>query len=613
MNSTFQIRYDAKGFYINNTPFLILSGEMHYQRIPHEYWRQRLQMARAMGLNTVAVYMFWNMHEPKPGEFYFSERNDVAQFVRLAQEVGLYVILRPGPYCCAEWDFGGFPPWLLAKADMRLRCMEPAYIEAITRYIKRWSQELVPLQSTKGGPILMVQVENEYGSYGRDKEYLRTIKTLLEQAGFEVPLFTCDGPGDDMLFGGTLPELLACVNFGPCVSPENQFKKLDEFRPGLPHICTEFYPGWFTHWGHKHMFRKNVAKRKLMYQNLEWFVNNNVSFSLYMVHGGTNWGFMAGANYFNQYKPDITSYDYDAPMDERGAPTQDFHWIRTLLEKHQFQKQALPPIPTLGKIIEIPPIEFKESVSIWNALGNGHREAQIKSMEIYGQNYGMIVYRTYVIPAYSNRKVKINELHDYGHIFLDGQRIATLYRGDKQFEFKLPKISKPKAQLDIIVESHGRVNYGAHILDRKGITEEVSIEDRIVFMDWEVFHLPCDENYLNSLNFGPLQANSPAFYRGTFNLTETGDTYLDTRLWKKGMVWINGHNLGRYWEVGPQFTLYVPAPWLKVGENEIIIFDMEGSQTSKLIQKLLKKEWNQVPISNQSIPPMRGIFKPIFR
>jgi len=491
--------------------------------------------------------------------------------------------------------------------------MEPAYIEAITRYIKRWSQELVPFQSTKGGPILMVQVENEYGSYGRDKEYLRTIKSLLEEAGFEVPLFTCDGPGDDMLFGGTLPEILSCVNFGPCVSPENQFKKLDDFKAGMPHICTEFYPGWFTHWGHKHMFRKNVAKRNLMYKNLEWFVNNKVSFSLYMVHGGTNWGFMAGANYFDRYKPDITSYDYDAPIDEHGAPTQDYHWMRQLFAKHQYKNQSLPPIPSEGKVIEISPIEFKESSSMWNNLGTGHREAQVKSMEFYGQNYGMIVYRTFVIPAFSNQTVKINELHDYGHIFLDGTRIATLYRGDKQFEFKLPKITKEKTQLDIVVESHGRVNYGAHILDWKGITENVNIGDRIVFMDWDIYHLPCDESYMQSIQFGPLKSDAPAFHRGIFTLTEIGDTFLDTCLWKKGMVWINGYNLGRYWEVGPQFTLYIPGPWLKVGENEIIIFDMEGPQPVKKIQKLIKKEWNKSSILNSEIPPMRGIPKPIFR
>ncbi len=364
-------------FLLDGNPLQIFSGEMHYQRIPRECWEQRIQMAKAMGLNTITIYMFWNAHEPLPGTFDFSEMNDVGELARLIQAAGLWVIVRPGPYCCAEWDFGGLPPWLLTKDNLRVRCMDSQYLEAVEGYIRRWSQELVPLQCTQGGPILMVAVENEYGSYGRDKDYLTHLKDLLREVGFDVPFFTCDGFSPEMLSGGTLPDILCGVNFGS--HPAMAFEKLTQFRPDIPHMCFEYYPGWFNHWGNKLMVRQNPIKLKMILQDLEWMITHNKSWSLYMFHGGTSWGFYPGANHGKDYQPDITSYDYAAPLDETGRPTSYYFAIRDLLLKHHLQGDPIPDVPTIPECNSISPIQFSQSLNLLNLpynLLNRHKFIQ---------------------------------------------------------------------------------------------------------------------------------------------------------------------------------------------------------------------------------------------
>ncbi|HMB66232.1 MAG TPA: beta-galactosidase [Patescibacteria group bacterium] len=603
-------------FLLGDEPIQFFSGEMHYQRIPRKYWRHRLKMAKAMGLNAVAIYMFWNAHEPRPGEFNFKGRNDVRKFVEIAAEEGLFIILRPGPYCCAEWDFGGLPPFLLKDPNMRVRCMYPPYLEAVKRYIKRWTKELKDLQCTQGGPIIMCQVENEYGSYGSDKKYLRFIKDLLVDCGFEVPFFTCDGPADHYLISGTLPEILAGVNFGS--NPQNAFKQLEKHRKNIPHMCFEYYPGWFTHWGKRKSHSTNVVRRKQIKSELKWMIEHNKSWNLYMFHGGTNFGFTAGANLFDKYKPDITSYDYSSPVSESGTPTKQFFEYRDLLKGYQTDPKKLPDIPPTPKKIETDVISFDKSASLWENLPDPIKTPQVHSMEYYNLNNGLILYRKQVHRANCGRKVIIKDVHDYAHIFLNGERIGTYFRPDHhdgRVKFTLPKFDEKAARLDILVESMGRVNYGSHILDRKGITEFVSYDNAHTLMNWEIYPIDLNSSFFNTLEYKGTQNGPPAFYKSEIDLDGVGDTFLDTRPWKKGMVWVNGHNLGRYWEIGPQHTLYLPGPWLKKGKNEIIMMELEGFQSYWALRKIYKKRWDldewKAQIKNRKIPLLKGLDYPV--
>jgi beta-galactosidase len=603
MKTPHSFRWDKNGFWLDEKPFQIFSGEMHYQRIPREYWSHRLEMVKSMGCNTVAIYMFWNGHEPRQNEFNFEDMKDVAGFVQLAQKIGLWVILRPGPYCCGEWDCGGLPSYLLKDDTIRVRCMDPRYIEAVDRYVRRWAQELVPLQCTKGGPIILVQVENEYGSYGSDKIYLKHLLDLLISVGIEVPKFTCDGPSHEMLQNGALPDILTAVNFGR--DPENGFKHLSEFKPDIPHICTEYYPGWFNHWGDRKMVHTNPIRAKEIVHDLEWMITNKKSWNLYMIHGGTTFGFYPGANYSRTYQPDVTSYDYSSPISENGQTTDLFYMIRDLMSKHRTADDPLPPIPEIPKNIQIGPIRFTQTASLFENLSGSIKCAQVHPMEFYGQSYGLILYRTHILKEYSGRHLHICALHDFGYVFFDDKLITICNRAEKNkgeglFSIKIPKIEKESAQLDILVESHGRINYGVRIIDRKGIIEYVAINETPVLMNWEVFLIPLDQNYFEKLKYSQFAQNNdtnsiitsfskPRIIRGTFFVESPGDAFLDCRPWKKGMVWINGKCLGRFWEIGPQYDLYMPGPWLKTGENEIIVLDMLGFQSQKQLKKLNKK------------------------
>jgi beta-galactosidase len=508
--------------------------------------------------------MPWNLHEPRSGTFDFSGMLDVAAFVRLAQELGLWVLLRPGPYICAEWDFGGLPAWLLADERLRVRCDDPAYISAMTRYIERVGEELSPLTCTRGGPILMVQVENEYGSYGNDKTYLRTLRDLLVRVGFDVPLFTSDGSDHDMLSAGTVEDCLAVVNFGSNAS--EHIGKLRAFRPDQPAMCGEFWCGWFDAWGKRRQGSASTDSAR----DVQWMLENDASFNLYMFHGGTNFGLTSGANHHGTYEPQVTSYDYWAPLDEAGRPQPKFFAYRELLAKHQ-PGVTLPDVPPAMKVIAIPEIQLTESAALFEQLPPPVQSASTRNMEALGQNSGLILYRT-SIAGMESRTLEIVEPHDYAVVFRDGAPIATLDRRLNQTKVELP--AGEHHQLDILVDTTGRVNYGPRMHDRKGITERVVL-GRITLMDWQIFSLPMDPSQLSSLRFTTDLVDAPAFHRGTFELAETGDTFLDFRGWRKGIVWVNGHNLGRFWHIGPQQTLYCPGVSLKEGKNEIVIFDLE--------------------------------------
>ena len=555
--------WHGENFLLDGKPFQVLSGEMHYARIPRAYWRDRLKKLRAMGLNTVSTYMFWNFHEPQPGNFDFMGRHDAATFIRTAQEEGLWVILRPGPYSCAEWDFGGFPGWLLATPGIEVRSSDPRFLSAARRYMLHIGVELAPLQVTRGGPILMTQVENEYGSFGNDHTYMGAIRQMILDAGFDVPLFTADGPTPRMLSGGTLPGVLSFINFGS--DPAKQFKEFARFRSHVPRMCAEFYPGWFDHWGEIHHHGSN---QNLM-EGAEWMLSNGVSFNLYMFHGGTSFGYMNGANYAKAYQPDVTSYDYDAPLDEAGRPRPKYSDLKKLVQKH-LPAERIPLLPAALPMIEISKFELTESARMDSLLGTPVRSLVPKPMEAFGQSFGFILYR-WTPKRPTKGRLTITSMSDYALIYQGDSKLAEL---DRRFKQNAVNVNLAPAQpVDILIENMGRINYGPRMVnDRKGITERVTLNGREL-RGWQIFPLPLDN--LAKLQFSPKPKRGPRFYRDSFELPSIGDTFLDMRGWGKGHVWVNGHHLGRFWKIGPQQTIFCPGSWLKMGPNEIIVLELE--------------------------------------
>jgi beta-galactosidase len=564
-------------FFLNGKPFRIISGELHYPRIPREYWRDRLLKARAMGLNTICTYVFWNAHEPRKGTFDFSGDLDVAAFIRTAHEVGLHVIIRPGPYVCSEWDFGGLPAWLLREPDIRVRCADHDYMEAVRRYLMRLGRELAGLQVGRGGPIILVQVENEYGSYGNDKVYLTELAHMFREAGFTVPFSTSDGSDLSLLEAGALDDAVPLVNFGE--GAEGEFANLARFRTGIPAMCGEYWCGWFTHWGSPHWGSADIGKQSA---DIEWMLNTGKSFNLYMFHGGTNFGFTAGANFTDRYLSDVTSYDYDAPLDEAGRPREKYFVIRDLIRKYNQGTEKFPDVPASAPAITIPPVVPAEKARLFSNLPTAVGSVQPRSMETFGQNFGLILYRTRLIGPKSGKLVVV-EPHDYALVFANGAEVGTIDRHKGETSLTLPSASQNEITLDILVEAMGRVNFGPRLLDRKGITDRVELAG-ITLMNWSVYPMPMDPGFLHGLMFGePDSAAGPAFYRAAFTLEKTGDAFLDLSRWSKGIVWVNGRNLGRYWSIGPQQKLFLPAPWLKKGKNEIILFDLEGGLPKPIV------------------------------
>jgi beta-galactosidase len=567
-NSRHSFQLSKSEFLLDEKPFQIISGEMHPARIPVEYWRHRIQMAKAMGCNTIAAYIFWNYHESTPGLFDFETGNhNIVQFIRIVQEEGLFLILRPGPYVCAEWEFGGLPSWLLKIPDLKVRCMDPRYTEAVDRYIKSLAEQVKSLQVTRGGPILMVQIENEYGSYGNDRTYMKWLQDEWKNYGIEVPFYTADGPTPYMLEAGSLPD--AAIGLDPGVN-DKDFVESTKANPNVPSFCSELYPGWLTHWGEKWQ-RTDTTE---LLKDVKWLMDHKKSFNFYVIHGGTNFGYWAGANSFSptDYQPDVTSYDYDAPINEIGQATPKYYALRNLLAKYLPVGQKLPSIPDPMPVIEIPEIQFTGSTSVWDNLPLSIQSPQPKPMEMFDQKSGFILYRTNLIGRKSG-KLRITELHDYATVFVDGKYIGKLDRCKAENIIELPASASANPQLDILVEGMGRINFAEYMIDRKGITERVSLNG-MTLMNWQIFNLPFDENFLQNLKFSSGEKLKPGiFFKGEFELNTLGDTYMDLSKWEKGLVWVNGHNLGRFWNIGPQKQLYCPASWLRKGKNEIVIFD----------------------------------------
>ena len=562
-------------FLLDGKPFVVKAAELHYTRIPQAYWSHRIEMCKALGMNTICIYIFWNIHEQEEGKFDFAGQNDIAAFCKLAQQHGMYVIVRPGPYVCAEWEMGGLPWWLLKKKNVALRTLDPYYMERVGIFMKEVGKQLAPLQVDKGGNIIMVQVENEYGSYGTDKPYVSAVRDLVRESGFtDVPLFQCDWSSN--FTNNALDDLIWTVNFGTGANIDQQFKKLKELRPETPLMCSEFWSGWFDHWGRKHETRP----AKDMVQGIKDMLDRNISFSLYMTHGGTTFGHWGGANN-PAYSAMCSSYDYDAPISEAGWTTEKFFLLRDLLKNYLPAGESLPELPAALPVIEIPEIHFNKVAPLFSNLPEAKQTVDIQPMEQFNQGWGTILYRTTLSEATpAGTVLKITEVHDWAQIYADGKLLARLDRRKGEFTTILPALKKG-TQLDILVEAMGRVNFDKSIHDRKGITEKVELvsgNQAKELKNWTVYNFPVDYSFIKDKKYNDTKIlpAMPAYYKSTFKLDKVGDTFLDMSTWGKGMVWVNGHAMGRFWEIGPQQTLFMPGCWLKEGENEILILDLKG-------------------------------------
>lgn len=554
-------------FLLDGKSFQVISGEIHYPRVPREAWRQRMKMAKAMGLNTIGTYVFWNLHEPAKGKFDFAGNNDIAAFVKIAQEEGLWVILRPSPYVCAEWEFGGYPYWLQNEKGLIVRSREKQYLQEYRDYIMAVGKQLASQQINHGGNILMVQIENEYGFYGSDKDYLEINRKMFIEAGFDGLLYTCD-PGDHIA-KGHLPGILPAIN--GVDNPEQVRKLIRNNHDGKgPFFIAEWYPAWFDWWGTKH----HTVPAEKYTMALDRVLSSGISINMYMFHGGTTRGFMNGANYNDKdpYEPQISSYDYDAPLDEAGNATSKFMKFREVIRKNLPAGQVLPEVPAAKPTIAISSIQFTQVTSIFNVLPAPRSNATPLTFEDLNQPYGYVLYRTTLKNAASGM-LKLTELRDYAIVFVNGKRAGTIDRRTYQDSLSI-EVPSGNATLDILVENMGRVNFGPYLLkNKKGITQKVTLNGTEL-KGWRMYSLPFTSTASVSFANTNTSANAPVLRKGSFNLTTTGDTYLDMSNWGKGCVWVNGHHLGRYWEIGPQQTVYVPVEWLKKGKNEIVVLEL---------------------------------------
>jgi beta-galactosidase len=570
-------------FLLDGKPFIVKAAELHYARIPREYWDHRIKMCKALGMNTICAYVFWNYHEPQQGVWDFSGNHDIAAFMELCKKNGMWVIVRPGPYVCAEWEMGGLPWWLLKDRSIKLRTLDEKFMKPAIAFENKVAEVLAPYRLENGGNIIMVQVENEYGSYAKDKPYVSAMRDALRAAGWDkTTLFQCDWSSN--FTDNALDDLVWTMNFGTGANVLEQFKKLGELRPNAPRMCSEYWSGWFDGWGRAHETRPATD----MVNGISTMLDNGISFSLYMTHGGTSFGWWAGANNTG-FAPDCTSYDYDAPIDEQGAATEKYYQLRELLQKHSDVK--LPAVPKPLPIISIPDVKFEEMAPLFRA---GNMPQPIRShdalpVEQYNQGYGNILYTTTLPDIKAGAYLRITDMCDYAIVTIDGNKVGELYRGNGyETTLQIKKDVKAGAQLEIFIEVMGRINYSKLIHDPKGITDKVEVfttdgKNDLTYnlKDWNVYLYPYELDY-NDLSYIPtVISNLPAYYKASFNLNKTGDTYLDMRTWGKGLVWVNGHCIGRFWEVGPQQTLYLPGCWLKKGKNEIVVLDITGPTQAK--------------------------------
>ena len=637
-----------KTFLLNGQPFIVKAAEVHYPRIPRPYWEHRIKMCKALGMNTICIYIFWNIHEQREGEFNFTDNNDVAEFCRIAQKNGMYVIVRPGPYVCAEWEMGGLPWWLLKKKDIKLRERDPYFMERVKIFEEKVGEQLKPLTIQNGGPIIMMQVENEYGSYGEDKPYVSEIRDCLRGIyGNELALFQCDWSSNFEKNG--LDDLTWTMNFGTGANIDEQFRRLGQLRPDAPKMCSEFWSGWFDKWGAQHETRP----AKDMVEGMDEMLSKGISFSLYMTHGGTSFGHWAGAN-SPGFAPDVTSYDYDAPIHEWGLPTPKFWELRKMMEK--YSDKGLPAVPKAPMpIITIPKFELTEFAPLFNGFDykytwwDHEKEAhgdRPKTFEELDLGWGAVLYTTRLpdIPqsGYNLSTTQLTltlDAHDFAQVFINGKYMGKIDRVKNEKTLTLPPI-KQGQELQILVEGMGRINFGRAIKDFKGIigkpTITTSVSSHVGSVDnteitytpnqWECMRIPDDYEVAvkafeeqkgknptthESLNRGAIGRGyryatdsdelifGRGYYRGYFNLKKVGDTFLNFEKWGKGQVWVNGHAMGRIWSIGPQQTLYVPGCWLKKGKNEVIVLDIAGP-TERVVWGQTEPELNKLQLEKNN-------------
>ena len=647
-----------KTFLLNGQPFVVKAAEIHYPRIPRPYWEHRIKMCKALGMNAVCIYIFWNIHEQTEGNFDFTGNNDVAEFCRLAQKNGMYVIVRPGPYVCAEWEMGGLPWWLLKKKDIRLREQDPYFMERVKIFEQKVGEQLAPLTIQNGGPIIMVQVENEYGSYGEDKAYVSEIRDIVREAfspqgknilngksnqaslpsgGTEGGLlfFQCDWASNFTKNG--LDDLVWTMNFGTGANIDKQFDRLKQLRPNAPLMCSEFWSGWFDKWGARHEMRP----AKDMVEGMDEMLSKNISFSLYMTHGGTSFGHWAGAN-SPGFAPDVTSYDYDAPINEYGQPTPKYYELREMMQKYAEEctpprgswRGVLPAVPKpAAPIITVPKFSLEKVMRISDYQTAQRQSRDVLTMEDMDCGWGMIEYTT-TLPEVAEKSVlTLNDCHDFALVYVDGKYIGKIDRVKNEKSIVLPPVKKGQV-LNILVEAMGRINFGRAIKDFKGITQEVFLQAEVDghemtwnLKNWSIITMSDDYDAIkktmseghNDMKRRETIFSDGGYFKGEFTLKKVGDTFLNFETWGKGQVWVNGHAMGRIWSIGPQQTLYIPGCWLKKGRNEVIVLDIMGpkepvvwGQAEPELNKLQLEKSNKhnnigdKPDLNSSTPAAKG-------
>ena len=617
-------------FLLNGKPFVVKAAEVHYPRIPRPYWEHRIQMCKALGMNTLCLYVFWNFHEQQMDQFDFSGQADVAAFCRLAQKHGLYVIVRPGPYVCAEWEMGGLPWWLLKKKDVRLRERDPFFMERVRIFEQKVGEQLAPLTIQNGGPIIMIQVENEYGSYGEDKPYVSEIRDMLREIYKPgLLLFQCDWSSNFTKNG--LDDLVWTMNFGTGANIDQQFKQLGELRPNAPKMCSEFWSGWFDKWGAQHETRP----AKDMVEGMDEMLSKGISFSLYMTHGGTSFGHWAGAN-SPGFAPDVTSYDYDAPINEYGLATPKFWELREMMAKYN-DGRKLPAVPKAPMpIITVPKFKLERMMRISDYQTAQRQSRDLLTMEDMDCGWGMIEYTTTLPEVPVKSVLTLNDCHDYAQVYISGKYIGRIDRVKNDKSITLPPVKKGQS-LNILVEAMGRINFGRAIKDCKGITNEVLLQADIDghettwnLKNWSIITMSDDYQAItkemakghDDLKRAETIYSDGGYYRGYFNINKVGDTFLNFETWGKGQVWVNGHAMGRIWSIGPQQTLYVPGCWLKKGKNEVVVLDIVGpkepvvwGQAEPELNKLQLEKSNKhnnigdKPDLNSATPVATGAFQ----
>lgn len=546
-------------------PIKLISGAVHYFRNLPETWPDIFEKLRAMGCNCVETYCAWNMHEPKPGTFDFTGRLDIVRFIKEAEKAGLMVIVRPGPYICAEWEFGGLPWWIQREEGLEIRCRNEVYIRYFDRYLDELLGRVRPLLCTNGGPVILLQCENEYGYYGDDREYLSYLRDGYRRRGIDVPLFTSDGGSEDSLLDGTVEGCLPTLNFGSRV--EENFKVHDRLFPDCPKVCMEMWDGWFDAWGDE----KHHTTDPQVYAGVVRDMLKKGSLNIYMFIGGTNFGFTSGANHYEKFAPDVTSYDYDALLTECGDVTEKYKAVREVIR--EATGKELPPIPKDREKKAYGKVALTRSAGLLSnldALSSPIHSDVPRAMEEYGIGYGYIAYRTVLNRDYRDAKLSFESLGDRAQVLVNGKLQGIAYLNDS---LEVTVNAKKGDVLTILVENMGRANFGPKMMRKKGLPGRVLLGGKIHF-SWDVYPLPMTD--LSGLSFGGDEAEAPAFYEGTFTVEEPADTFLRTDSFKKGFVVLNGFNLGRYWEVGPQKTLYVPGSLLKKGENTLLLFESDG-------------------------------------